>query len=294
MGEGRRGRSPGRCRSRVANHAPGGWLPFLVAGSAGVGGARRGAYPAGRRLTLPFRNLLGGLPFWSPANPALSFLSCPHPPSPLPGGKGENQGYFMQGAPPLASPRLSRRRHGLNLRCRCPLGGLPGRSPADVAVPESVGGGLLSLSPAYPAFSLIFCPHPPDPLPLRGRGRFLVFLCKGLRPLHPRGLNPWFAAKPTGSGSLRAVPAAKERGDRGRWNYPSHATAAFEMVLSPGAGRTSAAVAPSIKIREKFWGVWGDSFKSPPAFLPSPSVSPFPLPPQPCFYLPIDNKEKKS
>ena len=40
---------------------------------------------------------------------------------------------------------------------------------------------------------------------------------------------------------LLAVPAAKERGDRGRWNYPSHATAAFEMVLSPGAGRASAA-----------------------------------------------------
>ncbi len=40
---------------------------------------------------------------------------------------------------------------------------------------------------------------------------------------------------------LLAVPAAKERGDRGRWNYPSHATAAFEMVLSPGADRASAA-----------------------------------------------------
>ena len=37
------------------------------------------------------------------------------------------------------------------------------------------------------------------------------------------------------------VPAAKERGDRGRWNYPSQATAAFEMVLSPGAGIASAA-----------------------------------------------------
>ena len=30
-------------------------------------------------------------------------------------------------------------------------------------------------------------------------------------------------------------------GDRGRWNYPSQATAAFEMVLSPGAGIASAA-----------------------------------------------------
>ena len=33
-------------------------------------------------------------------------------------------------------------------------------------------------------------PYPPDPLPRRGRGRFIVILCKGLRPLHPRGLNP--------------------------------------------------------------------------------------------------------
>ena len=40
---------------------------------------------------------------------------------------------------------------------------------------------------------------------------------------------------------LLAVPPAKERGDRGRWNYPSQATAAFEMVLSPGAGAASAA-----------------------------------------------------
>ena len=48
-------------------------------------------------------------------------------------------------------------------------------------------GGLPSLPPVAPAFSLIYCPHPPAPLPLRGRGRLLVFLCKGLRPLHPRG-----------------------------------------------------------------------------------------------------------
>ena len=51
-------------------------------------------------------------------------------------------------------------------------------------------GGLPSLSPAYPAFRLLFRPYPPDPLPLRGRGRLKVILCKGLRPLHPRGLNP--------------------------------------------------------------------------------------------------------
>ena len=32
-----------------------------------------------------------------------------------------------------------------------------------------------------------FAPYPPDPLPLRGRGRPRLFSCKGLRPLHPRG-----------------------------------------------------------------------------------------------------------
>ena len=108
-----------------------------------------------------------------------------------------------------------------------------------------------SLSPAYPAFHFAFAPYPPDPLPRRGRGRFFSLFRRGLRPRHPcikpfaaltelakqvpGGRNPRFAAKTTGSGSLRAVPAAKERGDRGR------GTSAFEMVLSPGAGIASAA-----------------------------------------------------
>ena len=47
-------------------------------------------------------------------------------------------------------------------------------------------GGLPSLSPAYPAFTFFFAPYPPTPLPRWGRGRIKVFLCKGLRPLHPR------------------------------------------------------------------------------------------------------------
>ncbi len=50
-------------------------------------------------------------------------------------------------------------------------------------------GGLLSLSPANPAFSLISFPHPPDPLPLRGRGRFFSLFCRGLRP-RPPGIKP--------------------------------------------------------------------------------------------------------
>ena len=112
-----------------------------------------------------------------------------------------------------------------------------------------------------------------------------------------------------------AIPYEQSRqprreGDRGRWNYPSQATAAFEMVLSPGAGITSAARGqpplghhsgrdsprrhagtqakagtgrerrlPPIIIRSgKVLGGVGDSFKSPPAY-PRISVSPYPYPP---------------
>ena len=51
----------------------------------------------GTGLPLPFRCLVGGggrggFPFWSPADLAFSVLSFPHPPDPLPGGKGETIG----------------------------------------------------------------------------------------------------------------------------------------------------------------------------------------------------------
>ena len=110
--------------------------------------------------------------------------------------------------------------------------------------------------PANRAFSLLSCPHPPCPLP-GGKGESQSLFRRGLRPRHP-GIKPpaaltepakrvpcaWEPAvrrKTERTAFPWAVPAAKERGDRGRWNYPSQATAAFEMVLSPGAGRTSAA-----------------------------------------------------
>ena len=86
-----------------------------------------------------------------------------------PPGHGEQ---VPPGAPPLASPRRSRKRHGLNLRCRCPLGGLPGWSPADVAVPESVGVACLSSRPPTLAFSLLSCPIPPTPFPSGEGGDF--------------------------------------------------------------------------------------------------------------------------
>ena len=126
----------------------GGLLFFLLA-SVGVDVARRGA----RRLGLS-------------AAPAFSLLSCP--PSPkgkdipptrarralFPSGEGGIFSFLMQGASPLASPGLSQKRHWLSLRSKCPARDVP------------------SLSPANPVFGLLFCPHPPNPLPLRGRGDF--------------------------------------------------------------------------------------------------------------------------
>ena len=47
-------------------------------------------------------------------------------------------------------------------------------------------GGLTGRLPFYPAFIILPAPIPPAPFPV-GRGRIIVFLCKGLRPLHPRG-----------------------------------------------------------------------------------------------------------
>ena len=41
------------------------------------------------------------------------------------------------------------------------------------------------MPPANPAFSLLYCPHPPAPLPLRGRGRLKVNFAGGFAPGTP-------------------------------------------------------------------------------------------------------------
>ena len=119
---------------------------------------------------------------------------------------------------------------------------------------------LAFFAACLPPSSLFSCPLFPHPLPRRGRGGPRLFHARGCAPCIP-GVEPRAAPEqganhapgggvPSESPTRRktdrtafllAVPAAKERGDRGRWNYPSQATAAFEMVLSPGAGRANAA-----------------------------------------------------
>ena len=151
----------------------------------------------------------------SPVNPAFSLPSFPYPPAPLPGGKGEIFCFLMQGASPLASPGLSRKRHWDRGANHAPGGGgVPSLLPADLAVPEAAGAACLLCRLSTLPLAYLLSPIPPPPFPA-GRGRFFVFLCKGLRPLHPRDLNP------RGIGSAGVSGACG--GARGGWlsAYPA-------------------------------------------------------------------------
>ena len=147
---------------------------------ARTGALRRACLPC-RRPALPLWCPAGGLPSLSPAYPAFRLLFCPPspkgkdiPPTPFPAGRGggDLRLFYARGFAPCI-PGAEPGRHWGRGRTTRPAGGLP------------------ALSPSYPAFRLLFCPHPPDPrsqsaLP-GGKGGLKVILCKGLRPLHPRG-----------------------------------------------------------------------------------------------------------
>ena len=157
-----------------------------VAGSAGVSGTRRGACLLCRLPTLPLWCPAGGVPALSPVNPALTCFPAPIPPAPFPAGRGVTIGYFMQGAAPLASPGLNPRGTGSPCRCGKLNGGLPRRCRRGGCQRYPAGGACLLCRLLTLPLTCFPAPIPPAPFPA-GRGRFLVFLCKGLRPLHPRG-----------------------------------------------------------------------------------------------------------
>ena len=182
---------------------PGGGACPSLAGSAGVGGARRGCLPGWSPADLAVAVPAGGLPSLPPATPAFSLIFCPHPPAPpSPPGKGEILVFLMQGASPLASPGLDGTRHWLNPAFG---GAWRGACPSLVGS-ASVGGALRGACPLcrLPLLPLacFSAPIPPTPFPA-GRGRFWFFLCKGLRPLHPRG---WMG-RGTGSTCVWRCPA---------------------------------------------------------------------------------------
>ena len=178
--------------------------------SPGLDGARHGlnlwsrhpagAYPRRWWLDQPLRCLTEACPAGClPTLPLVYFVS-PIPP-PFPSGEGRDQGYFMQGASPLASPGLGGARHGLNLRSRRPAGAYPRRWRLDQPL-RCPAGGLPGGVPAYPAVSLLCFPHPPAPLPLRGWGRFLV-ISPGAPPPAPRHLPAYGTYRPCRTGILR-------------------------------------------------------------------------------------------
>ena len=110
------------------------------------------------------------MPSLPPADATFSLLSRPHPPYPLPSGKGGFLVFLCKGLRPL-HPR-----------------GWAGRGTGSTSVGGARRGAcLLCRLPILP-LAYLSAPIPPTPFPA-GRGRFLVFLCKGLRPLHPRGLG---------------------------------------------------------------------------------------------------------
>ena len=169
--------------------------PGLNPRGTGKGGeprTRRGARLLCRLPALPFAFLSAPLPRRGRISP--------QPPSPV--GKGD-QGYFMQGASPLASPGQNPRGTGKGGEPRTRRGACPRRCRLTLPLWYSQGG-LSFWSPAYTAFSFDSAPYPPCPLPRRGRGRFKVISCKGLRPLHPRGAEPgrrWDEASPAPGGA---------------------------------------------------------------------------------------------
>ena len=141
-----------QCMRRGAFSCGAGGLPC-----GGVPFASPGLNPGGTYSPNKKGTRRGGLPCLPPACPDFSLLCSPHPPARarralFPSGEGETKVFSCKGLRPL-HPRAEPGRRLQPQQKRYPAGGLP------------------CLPPACPACSLLYCPHPPDPLPLRGRGR---------------------------------------------------------------------------------------------------------------------------
>ena len=111
------------------------------------------------------------------------------------------------------------------------------------------GGGLSSFPPANPAFSLLSCPLSPFP---SGEGGFLVFLCKGIRPLHPRWLNPGGTYSP-----------CQAKHPAGGW-FSSSPDA--QTTLGDVGSNPCCTTSGQYYNRGKFLGVWGLLSRSPQRF----------------------------
>ena len=117
-----------------------------------------------------------------PALP-LVFFFAPYPPNPLPRrGRGRPKDYFAGGFAP-GTPALNRLRHLQTVPNRYPEAE-PGRHRNRGRITHPTVG-LPSLSPAAPAFSVLFCPlssHPPSPA---GKGEPKDYFAGGFAPGAP-------------------------------------------------------------------------------------------------------------
>ena len=128
-----------------------------------------------------------------PVYPDFSFTSAPYPPARarralFPGGEGGDQGYFMQGALPLASPGLNPGGTGAGGVSRAGGEACPGVARSTCRRCLRLGG-LPSLPPAYSAFSFLLYPLSPRPPSPAGKGETQSLFRRGLRPRHP-GIKP--------------------------------------------------------------------------------------------------------
>ena len=148
---------------------------------AGCGG---GAYILCRLPTPPCRYsegafLLGCLPPLS-----LAYFLAPIPPTPFPAGRGKPRLFHARGFAPCIPGAGRDAALGLLVESGLWRGACPGGTGAWWALMRPARG-LLSCLPAKPAFSFLSCPHPPDPLPLRGRGRLRLSHARGFAPCIP-------------------------------------------------------------------------------------------------------------
>ena len=121
--------------------------------------------------------------------PPLVLLLPPIPPAPFPGGEGGDSKIILPGASPPAPRHLTV--CGIYRPCHTGAGRHWERGRT-----TRPAGGAPSLSPAYPAFSLLFCPPspkgkdiPPTPFPTGEGGDSRLFHARGFAPCIP-GAEP--------------------------------------------------------------------------------------------------------
>ena len=178
--------------ARRASAVPGGGRACFVACLPCHCGARGGACPLCRLLTLP-----------------LDFFSAPIPPPPFPGGEGGDFLFsYARGFAPCI-PGAEPARHWLALPLwKTQWGGLAPALPARRASAVPGGGAQGGQSPTNPAFSFAFAPIPPAPFPGGEGGDFLFSYARGCAPCIP-GAEPgrhWLSL-PRGRGPSQTPPS---------------------------------------------------------------------------------------